>query len=223
MRGRRSSSSWWPGAIDLRAVSECYEHETLDLYSCFPDGGRDCRGFVLTLASALVDEALADLGPGVPAAGGRDPARAMWLGWLSLRARIDTIATARAIRLSKDLLWASRLGCHVRVGFASVDEIDALDTAAGDDARETLTSWTLVAVRDPTAATTVHALGRLDRTGAPWLSLPLVAVDRSTGFVRTQWGDVYRLSGPREEGLCPALHALFKQFLELAGYANVRG
>lgn len=59
------------GTIDIRAFSECLEQEALDLYSCFPAGGRDCRDLVSTMASTLVADACAELAADGAAAGGR--------------------------------------------------------------------------------------------------------------------------------------------------------
>jgi len=62
----------------------------------------------------------------------------------------------------------------VRVGRASPDEIDALGAESGEE----LTAWRLLAIRDPTARTTVHDLGRLGGSDESWLSFPLLAADR---------------------------------------------
>jgi len=48
----------------------------------------------------------------------------------------------------------------------------------GAESGEELTAWRLLAIRDPTARTTVHDLGRLGGSDESWLSFPLLAADR---------------------------------------------
>ncbi len=208
----------WAGPIVVHDVSECFERETLALYCSLPRNLRDRAG---ATSAALVAAAHLDLGNAF-ATDDTDRAMAMWQEWKTVREKVDNIICEHAVASSDNLLWASRAGCHVRVGLASAAEVEALAECSGEEPREGLTAWSLVAVRDPTAPTTVHALGRLGG-GEPWLTFPLVAADPTSGFVKTRWGDTYKLSGADDGGVGPEMREHLRHAMEEAGYENVRG
>jgi hypothetical protein len=208
----------WTGTIDVHDFSDCLVDESLEL----PRGKVD-RETVWETASRLVAAARADHGIDRPSRAGAMVPAALWLTWKSLRAEVDNVAAQWMVQASRCYFWASRHGCHVQVGPASERELSALPAEADGTPWAGLEAWTLVALRDPMAATTVHALGRIEGTAEASITSPLAAADWAANVVTTEWGQSYRLSGPAQGVLDADLRAHLQAALEDWGYEHVRG
>ena len=123
------------------------------------------------------------------------------------------------------LFQATYRGRPVIVDHATADELAALSTNPTFGLpRDTLGSWSLVALRDLYShGSKVHALGWRSGLANTWITSALTMVDLPAGLVATRSGHAYRLGHQDcQVDLHPHLRAHLEHALCTWGFADVR-
>lgn len=148
-------------------------------------------------------------------------ADSVWRVWRAISTEVRGVLVER-VRTTPLFRGTYRGAMHM-VGHADRDEVSPLKgTLADIQARDTLTKWSLIAIRWPSPrAPDVHALGWRVDEGDVWITSLVRTFDRGAFLIRTRSGAVYRLGAPDGQDITPSLLEHLSYALRVWGYTDV--
>lgn len=151
-------------------------------------------------------------------------ADSLWRVWSAVGAEVASDLERRHSSVPELLLFrATFRGSRMVIAHAETMELGPLlGSLAHEPIRDTLTSWSLVAIRsEDNLPSEIHALGwRLEEANT-WITSPVTSLDQEAQMIRTRSGAIYRLGAPDGDGIRPDLLRHLVYALRVWGYVDV--
>jgi len=152
-------------------------------------------------------------------------AESHWRVWSAIRTEVARALDNQKPHTSRAPLFKATFGGkrHLVVRAETAEVQSSIGSLTGELVGDTLTSWSLVALRcEDDGPCEIHALGWRILEANAWITSPIRVLDRTSQMIRTRCGRVYQLADPDANEISPTLLRHLSSTLRAWGYVDVQ-